>query len=143
MDTTEVYVKMCEKAEEIQRSWNHTGGDVFFIKEGEFIFGEPAEGGWVANEGDVVYSSSYEFPENGESTNKYYHDLYIWLPRQDQLQEMCWTLTDTKWTPFFALTVARDFANEHPFQTMEQLWLAFVMKEKYGKVWSGEEWICQ
>ena len=26
------------------------------------------------------------------------------------------------------------------FLSMEQLWLAFVMKEKYGKVWDGETW---
>ena len=26
------------------------------------------------------------------------------------------------------------------FDSMEQLWLAFVMKKKYGKVWNGEEW---
>jgi len=27
-------------------------------------------------------------------------------------------------------------------KTMEQLWLAFVMSEKYGKIWNGEneEW---
>lgn len=25
--------------------------------------------------------------------------------------------------------------------SMEQLWLAFYMKEKHGKVWSGTEWI--
>ena len=24
--------------------------------------------------------------------------------------------------------------------SMEQLWFAFVMKEKYGKVWDGESW---
>jgi hypothetical protein len=23
----------------------------------------------------------------------------------------------------------------------EQLWLAFVMKEKYNKVWNGEDWV--
>ena len=26
------------------------------------------------------------------------------------------------------------------FPLMEQLWLAFVMKEKFGKVWNGEDW---
>jgi len=26
------------------------------------------------------------------------------------------------------------------FTSMEQLWLAFVMKEKYNKVWNGKEW---
>ena len=24
--------------------------------------------------------------------------------------------------------------------SMEQLWLAFVMKEKYNKIWNGEKW---
>jgi len=27
------------------------------------------------------------------------------------------------------------------FKTMEQLWLAFVMKERFGKTWNGEDWI--
>ena len=27
-----------------------------------------------------------------------------------------------------------------PLNSMEQLWLAFVMKEKYNKTWNGEEW---
>lgn len=26
------------------------------------------------------------------------------------------------------------------FTSMEQLWLAFVMKEKYNKTWDGNEW---
>ena len=25
--------------------------------------------------------------------------------------------------------------------SMEQLWLAFVMKSKYNKTWNGEDWI--
>ena len=31
--------------------------------------------------------------------------------------------------------------HECKFQTMEQLWLAFVMKERFNKVWNGEDWI--
>lgn len=27
------------------------------------------------------------------------------------------------------------------FSSMEQLWLAFIMSEKFNKVWSGESWI--
>jgi len=36
-----------------------------------------------------------------------------------------------------------DWAKLHwpPFHSMEQLWLAFVMKELYNKQWSGEEWV--
>jgi hypothetical protein len=26
-------------------------------------------------------------------------------------------------------------------ESWEQLWLAFVMKEKYNKVWNGEDWV--
>ena len=29
----------------------------------------------------------------------------------------------------------------YEFISMEQLWLAFVMKEKYSKQWNGKEWI--
>jgi len=29
----------------------------------------------------------------------------------------------------------------HRHDSMEQLWLAFVMKEKYNKIWNGENWI--
>jgi hypothetical protein len=32
----------------------------------------------------------------------------------------------------------REYFNE--FSSMEQLWLAFVMREKYGKKWDGKEW---
>ena len=27
-----------------------------------------------------------------------------------------------------------------PMDSMEQLWLAFVMKEKHSKTWNGKEW---
>ena len=28
----------------------------------------------------------------------------------------------------------------HYFTSLEQLWLAFLTKEKYQKIWTGEEW---
>jgi hypothetical protein len=79
----------------------------------------------------------------------------IWLPRQDQLQEMIEYLTDydfeltsngTEW--FLRYTaILRNLDRERiegeiEYATsMEQLWLAFVMKEKYQKMWNGKEWI--
>ena len=27
------------------------------------------------------------------------------------------------------------------FSSFEQLWLVFVMKEKYGKTWNGQDWV--
>ena len=78
----------------------------------------------------------------------------IWLPRQDQLQEM---IEDETLFPAHrrATLIVNWLQNEQWFDkdgnshwkhqinydSMEQLWLAFVMKEKYNKVWNGEDWI--
>ncbi len=40
-----------------------------------------------------------------------------------------------------ARVVGKTFYCEGYLGSMEQLWLAFVMKEKYNKVWTGEEWV--
>jgi hypothetical protein len=52
----------------------------------------------------------------------------VWLPRQDQLQEMYGTFQECS-------------VNGGVVTSMEQLWLAFVMKEKHNKVWNGNDWI--
>ncbi len=124
MDKTETYVKMCD-CPEIQdyRTLDLIYGGRYWA-EGDYY--------WLSEKVNDYYSLSSR-PSN------YYNA--IWLPRQDQLQEMCWELTGTKWTPFFALTMVRDFANENRHgETMEQLWLAFVMKEKFNKVWEDGKW---
>jgi len=60
----------------------------------------------------------------------------IWLPRQDQLQEM---VGQPYSRPSKQLRELAEFSDEgHPSASFEQLWLAFVMKEKYGKTWKGE-----
>ena len=85
----------------------------------------------------------------------------IWLPRQDQLQEMLGQYyaeqDDGKvFTPHYIKVAFLDFVTwmgiqYHPepfvcvptncFDSGEQLWIAFVMKEKYNKIWNGGEWI--
>ena len=65
------------------------------------------------------------------------------LERQDQLQEM----VSGGDKPFdIGLLFGRAFrflmdGNCEYITSMEQLWLAFVMKEKYNKVWDGEKWV--
>ena len=70
----------------------------------------------------------------------------IWLPRQDQLQEMVcggWGL-QTICTRIEEFSKASDGGVSITIDgSMEQLWLAFVMKEKYNKIWNGEEWLKQ
>jgi len=127
MDTSKEYIKMCEKAVEIHKY--------------------PAD----LKRGDVFAEMSLE-PDGFEiyvfDGNDYVPDVYfIWLPRQDQLQDMLgWTKAITcKYTQSiyeFMETIRKglDDDMENPFKSMEQLWLAFVMKEKYNKVWNGKDW---
>ena len=131
MDNSETYIKMSEKAEEIQTSktvWER--------------------GDWYYSEGygiEVIPVNSVEYAQRPN---------FIWLPRQDQLQEML-----PEYSHFGLLGAFYDFVfcppdedrimgdeakyvEEYPkqFTSMEQLWLAFVMKEKFNKVWDGETW---
>ncbi len=64
----------------------------------------------------------------------------IWLPRQDQLQEMARLCVGGS-NIYGRLRQITEFQMKTPHQTMEQLWLAFVMKEKFNKTWNGSEWI--
>ena len=118
MDVSHEYIKQCEKAEEIQ-----LGRRVGELEEGDFY----------SRDGLTGEIFCYEYmPDTG-----------VWLPRQDQLQEMVeWEIPGSmtfKMEAFcyFAMHWAK---RENEGGSFEQLWLAFVMKE-YGKVWNGEEWV--
>ncbi len=69
----------------------------------------------------------------------------IWLPRQDQLQEMIKDKFRLKTGEIFLIQPFYYFSLSQFYQkvnaSMEQLWLAFVMKEKYGKLWNGQNWV--
>jgi predicted Abi (CAAX) family protease len=70
---------------------------------------------------------------------------------QDQLQAMVTGkgIIAGDWRDVLARFVDElwTFEDEHRvgywriFTSMEQLWLAFVMKEQYNKVWNGKDWI--
>ncbi len=74
------------------------------------------------------------------------------LFRQDQLQEMLsrpLVRTLVKHFEIFSngceylegFTWAEKAKYIDSLTSMEQLWLAFVMKEKHGKTWDGNEWV--
>ena len=67
---------------------------------------------------------------------------------QDQLQKMVGGLEKgfidfPEWLEHTYGPHYRDKPNGHLhiFTSWEQLWLAFVMKEKYSKKWEGEKWM--
>lgn len=142
MDKAETFIKMSRKAKELQagrlyqRDWD----------EGDFYY-------WSGDVDNVCGHCEMHGVCNvdGELSG------VVWLPRQDQLQEMVrissqshnvlrlahrfWffvnrspLISRAKYTPDWAKTIEQ-------FTSMEQLWLAFVMQEKYGKIWNGEDWI--
>lgn len=128
MDRSDIYIKQCKKAEEIQKEWKLNDGDFYVsLRDGVvtkvFILGD--------------WETRNHIAEN--------RSLYVWLPRLDQLQKMIdwtqWELTITKKDVIemrFA-GISGNFGNGAVSgETMEQIWLAFVMKEKYGKVWEPE-----
>ena len=141
MDRSGKYIKMCEKAEEIQKEWEPKNGDYVVYKNvicltrvgpypDPILYYGKFSKSWVVCDEEVK-----EIKEILGS------DSIVWLPRQDQLQEMCDPPLDVllmefwEWLPKYELGVK--------YTSMEQLWLAFVMKRKYQKVWDEEkgEWI--
>jgi len=69
----------------------------------------------------------------------------VWLPRQDQLQEIAGEdLSNSKTTLFYRLYDWKNKEYPRTYQeSWEQLWLAFVMHERFGKYWDFEtkEWV--
>lgn len=123
MDTTSEYIKQCEKAGEIQKGW------------------KPAECDYAAwhCEDRLIIDHVIDYDAFGILSQK----GKTWLPRQDQLQEMWayhiyskerannWVTFAIEQFSFWVLNEDVGFSSLDA--SMEQLWLAFVMKEKYKK----------
>ena len=130
MDCGEVYIKMCEKAEEIQTH--------------KFEYGD-----WFA------FPSNSKFSGCGVVTEQTINVCnVVWLPRQDQLQEMICPKQECLCSltqDFFRFVYEEDGrlplgknnlnAIEAHYTSMEQLWLVVLMRKKYNKIWDGENWI--
>jgi hypothetical protein len=171
MDTTPEYIKMCEKAVEIRETWKPRDGD-WFSYGSVYLIANYQRGNVVAFAYDPEalkrspHMSEYydhafrQFDGGYDWEDKFicYQHHGVWLPRQDQLQEMIeghWSEVLGRFTywldgpnslvsiPTIKLLKERvDFVKRlERIDSMEQLWLAFVMKEKYGKIWNGEEWV--
>jgi hypothetical protein len=130
VDTSEQYIKMCD-CPEIQDGWKPKPGD--FTSEGivMYLYCSPLYMGVRTDTAEI-----FRIIKEGEKV--------IWLPRQDQLQEMAYP--DGKmaidqlgnvvsWFNHIARSYVWQFG-----ESREQLWLAFVMWEKFSKKWDGEKW---
>ena len=139
---------MCEKAVEIQ------GLRVVQVEHGKALPFIEGDYGWDGNGALLVSDDSrniYQYDQYRPRFSVvlagfcegagYETDILIWLPRQDQLQEILGDVMGLQ--PEFLAKYLYEFAVSKVtklFDTMEQLWLAFVMKEKFNKTWNGENW---
>ena len=148
MDFSNRYAMMCQKAKELQALWSPNPCD-FFIdhadSEGGFSFCSP-----VANIVQVVdlFSGAPE-SEQFQQEREYLKNKCLWLPRQDQLQFII-ERDESKVHSIVSKVVESRYyepaKGDHVdapriFYSMEQLWLGYVMKEKYSKTWNEEDWV--
>ncbi len=125
MDTSETYIKMCD-CPEIQDGHEPQAGDCYY-----------------AHGKVIILPMSRHIPNFCDYYCLYLvgADDYWWLPRQEDLQKML----EGDWSG----EILRRFhiwCKDCGFSTrvnksISQLWLAFVMKEKHSKHWTGDEWV--
>ncbi len=94
MDNTPIFIKMCEKAVEVQEFMKHERGTQYDFFEIEIL----------------------DMNKLSKESN---------CPDRDPCKECC----------------ELGKFNRTTYTSMEQLWLAFVMKELYSKQWNGNNWI--
>lgn len=119
MDLTEKYIKMCEKAKDIQEHWKPKKGDFYIVPEGYVQI--------VSVEDKPLFMAM---------------DV-AWIPRQDQLQDMISELWEAGMVLNYGLMPQHRRTHLHKAKTFEQAWLMEVMFTKYGKVWDADkqDWV--
>lgn len=161
MDQSVTYIKMCEQAIEIQDSikYPNGNGDIYISYDDSFfaiskdnvryyersfrqcyIFNHHVKG-YVSRPLNIFGCAVRE-----DLPLVFKPSEVIWLPRQDQLQDiilknveytdpihLIWKLYD------FCITDKSNYVNK--FISLEQIWIALIMKEKYNKIWNDEDWI--
>ena len=136
---TENYIKMCELAEEIQKEWRPKIGDYYYEKGHHKIFDKKPYHYKAILDKEKSYLFHKKYNDNIFNYKRF------WLPTQEQLQEM----VKDKWICEADMLFVFKYWIEKAMvekiisvakYTLTELWLAFVMYEKYHKIWTGEKW---
>lgn len=132
MDISKEYIEMCEKAHEIQQNRDFQNGDFMFIFKTNNNYVTLGVG--IYSECDDGYYSI----EDTINT--------VWLPRQDQLQEILDKTDSYSFTiglgclwddgVGYSKSDEEEMTYYEGFNSFEKKWLAYVMKEKFNKVWN-------
>jgi len=129
MDTSETYIKMCD-CDEIQIGHEREGLD-FFLYYPHAKYGNHHSQVWLPRQGQLQEMYARYIADERELVNfgrgelmQAFIDFSVWLGVQYTKDEFVCMPTNT-------------------FDSGGQLWLAFVMKERYSKQWltDSQEWI--
>lgn len=140
MDTSEKYIKMCEAAQEIQAQWKPEESDVIYsLHSAKTMFVCADSRNWT------YYKKIKEYQTMNGDKETYVHRWYgaVWLPRQDQLQKMAWPtdiIIHASDMIFTFNSFCRDYNNWKTYDTMEQLWLGYLMERGCEKTWLDNQW---
>lgn len=129
---TDNYILMCDQAKQLQNAWEPKDWDIFVYRDSE--------------EMDIMM---YMEEEYNRKEMWIVDGIYIWLPTQEQLQEMMPKSDVTSLVEYIKNVELRyhDRFDENAvgyftgtFISLTELWLAFVVKERWNKIWTGEKW---
>ena len=126
MDLSKEYIMMCKKAIEIQARWKpRPQDDIYYVKDDYCSF---------------VYTL---FKDKYKDYTHRLRDAYIWLPRQDQLQDMILETWEAGLVVNYGISPLHERHHLHPSDSFEKAWLSEVMFSMFDKVWDSdiEDWV--
>ncbi len=135
MDLSKEYIRMCERATEVEKTWSYLVGDFYYDKGSTYVSREGR------HEGAVSIVETHTLSDMVEGN--FMRSKTVWMPRQDQLQEMA-DLRDLrigKTVKGFVLYNPDGSPSPGHYSSLEKLWLVLVMREKYQRKWDGDQWI--
>jgi hypothetical protein len=124
-EISETYIKMAREAKEIQE-------------------------GWEPKPGDKVYNNTFGFSHlPNEFVEDVIRDMYLWLPRQEDLQELYLNGLEEPISEIMAFINFKDWVlltriignGGWENGNLTELWLSFVMETCYHKHWDGKTWV--
>lgn len=150
MDTSVGHdLDMIRKAVEIQELWERKYQDCFLWQR---VYGFRCLTIVFCFNSKLIFTTSTSYSLESAPLWELKNEELIWLPRQDQLQKMVNNVYDLPGLiaafNYFCHNIydvelrSKQRAYKY-FVTIEQLWLAFVMKEIFNKTWNGRDWIKQ
>lgn len=139
MNIPKEYILQCEKAKEIQKEAPLMVGNRYAYlrrKHNEY---------WILDKEAPIVEIIQRSRSDCNPTHLFEDSIErCWLPRQDELQEMVKPKgLNCAFNYIGGLSRFIDKKRIYScgFITLDQLWLAFVMFERYSKQWSGKDWV--